>query len=143
MTRIILTIPGKPMGKQRARTLKNGHSYTPKETVNYETLVKQIYIMQNFSTQLEGAINAKITAFFPIPKSTSKKKREEMMTGKIRPTSKPDWDNIGKIICDSLNNLAYRDDAQIIECSVRKFYSDGPRVEVEMWEVEYVEKENG
>jgi Holliday junction resolvase RusA-like endonuclease len=136
MTRITFTIPGKPMGKQRARTLKNGHSYTPKETVNYETLVKQIYITQNFSTQLEGAINARITAFFPIPKSVSKKKHEEMKAGKIRPTSKPDWDNIGKIACDSLNGLAYRDDAQIAECLVRKFYSDEPRVEIEMWEDE-------
>jgi Holliday junction resolvase RusA-like endonuclease len=134
MTRIIFTIPGKPMGKQRARTLKNGHSYTPKETVNYETLVKQIFITKNFKTYLEGEIHAKITAYFPIPKSTSKSKRQEMLIGAIRPTKRPDWDNIGKIICDSLNDLAYRDDSQITECLVRKFYADEPRVVVEMWE---------
>lgn len=38
-----LTIPGKPLGKQRPRVLKNGITYTPKETVNYETLIKEIY----------------------------------------------------------------------------------------------------
>lgn len=130
--KIRFTIPGKPMGKQRARTLKTGRSYTPKETVNYETLVKQIYIMQNFTKQLEGAIEGEIKAYFQIPKSVSKKKREQMILGEIRPTSKPDWDNVGKIICDSLNGLAYHDDSYIVNCRVRKFYSDEPRVEIEL-----------
>ncbi|SHN77413.1 RusA family crossover junction endodeoxyribonuclease [Desulfitobacterium chlororespirans] len=134
MTEISFVIPGKPMGKQRARTLKTGRSYTPQETVNYETLVKQIYIMQHFARQLEGAIEGEITAYYPIPQSAGKKKREQMLSGQIRPTTKPDWDNIGKIVCDSLNGLAYRDDAQIVECVVKKYYSDMPRVEVKLRE---------
>ena len=58
-----------------------------------------------------------------------------MLEHKIRPTKKPDWDNIGKIICDSLNQIAYRDDAQIVDSQVRKFYSENPRVEVIIKEV--------
>ena len=50
----------------------------------------------------------------------------------IRPTRKPDFDNIGKVICDALNGIAYRDDAQIVDALVRKFYSDTPRVIVEI-----------
>ena len=134
MIEISFTVPGKPMGKQRARTLKTGRSYTPQETVNYETLVKQIYIMQHFAGQLEGPIEGEITAYYPIPQSAGKKKREQMLAGAIRPTIKPDWDNVGKIVCDSLNGLAYRDDAYIVECVVRKFYSDAPRVEVRLRE---------
>lgn len=132
---ISFEIPGKPMGKQRARTLKNGHSYTPKETVNYETLVRQIFITQHFERQLTGAIEAEITAYFPIPMSASKKKREQMISGEIRPTTKPDWDNIGKIICDSLNNLAYHDDAYIVECTVKKFYAEDPGVVINFTEI--------
>lgn len=30
----------------------------------------------------------------------------------------------------SLNNLAYYDDTQIVDCQCRKFYSENPRVEV-------------
>ena len=45
----------------------------------------------------------RIIAYYEIPKSTSKKKRREMLEHRIRPTKKPDWDNIGKIVCDSLN----------------------------------------
>jgi len=132
---IRLVIPGKPLGKQRPRVLKNGITYTPKETMNYETLVKQLYITQHFQKQLSGPIRVSITAYFPIPASVSKKKKELMRTGVIRPESKPDWDNVGKIITDALNDLAYHDDKQIVEATVRKFYSDEPRVEIELEEV--------
>ena len=49
---------------------------------------------------------------------------------RIRPIKKPDWDNIGKVVADSLNQVAYRDDAQVVDSQVRKFYSRQPRVEV-------------
>ena len=52
----------------------------------------------------------------------------------LRPTLKPDYDNIAKIIADSLNGIAYRDDAQIVDGYVRKFYSDKPRVVVTIQE---------
>ncbi len=39
-----------------------------------------------------------------------------------RCTKKPDYDNIGKIISDALNGLAYRDDALIDDGRVRKRY---------------------
>ena len=74
----------------------------------------------------------KISNYFfnRIPKSASKKKRAAMLAGEIRPTKKPDMDNVVKIIADSLNNLAYYDDTQIVDCQCRKFYSENPRVEV-------------
>ena len=53
-----------------------------------------------------------------------------MLDRVIRPTKKPDWDNIGKVVADSLNQVAYRDDAQVVDSQVRKFYSDQPRIEV-------------
>lgn len=129
------TIPGKPLGKQRARVLQNGITYTPKETVNYETLVKEIY-WNKYSTEkpLEGPVKATITAYMPIPKSTSKKKKALMLERKILPTKKPDWDNIGKIVTDALNEIAYHDDKQITSCTVEKYYSNQPRVQVEIEE---------
>ena len=79
---------------------------------------------------LTGQIKADIKAYYPIPKSTSKKQHQAMLDGQIRPTKKPDWDNIGKIICDALNGIAYKDDSAIVEAMVEKYYSDEPRVEV-------------
>ena len=79
----------------------------------------------------EGAmLDVRIIAYYEIPKSTSKKKRREMLEHRIRPTKKPDWDNIGKIVCDSLNLVAYHDDSAVVDAQVRKFYSETPRVDV-------------
>ena len=131
---IKLIIPGQPCAKQRPRVCKYG-TYTPTKTVNYETLVKQLYIMQNHRKQLEGALQMRVIAYMPITKSTSKKNAELMRAGSIRPTKKPDWDNIGKIISDALNGLAYHDDSQIVSATIEKWYSDEPRVEVEIKEI--------
>ena len=126
---------GNPFGKQRPRVVSRGEfskAYTPKETVNYENLVKYSYIEQakGFKFPDEAQLSVEITAYYAIPKSTSKKKTAEMLAGTIRPTKKPDFDNIGKIICDSLNTIAYHDDSAIVEAQVHKFYGENPRVEV-------------
>lgn len=75
-------------------------------------------------------LDVKIIAYYAVPKATSKKKAKAMLEHRIRPAKKPDWDNIGKIICDSLNLVAYHDDSAVVDAQVRKFYSDTPRVEV-------------
>ena len=131
---IKLIIPGQPCAKGRPRLGKYG-TYTPDKTVNYETLVKQLYITEHYGKQLEGALNLKVTAYFQIPKSKSKKIKEAMLKSDIRPTGRPDWDNVGKIISDALNGLAYHDDSQIVTATVEKWYSDNPRVEVEIQEI--------
>lgn len=131
---IKLTIPGPPCAKQRPRLGKYG-TYTPEKTMNYETLVKELYIVEHHNRQLEGALSMTVRAYFQIPKSASQKKAVEMQEGKIRPTTKPDWDNVGKIVADALNGLAYRDDSQIVRATVEKYYSDEPRVEVEIQEM--------
>jgi Holliday junction resolvase RusA-like endonuclease len=110
---------------------KTGHTYTPEKTVNYETLVKQLYIMCS-NERHDGALKLTVEAFFTIPKSASKKNREKMLQGEIRPIKRPDWDNVGKIVSDALNELAYKDDSYIVSANVEKWYSDNPRVEVEI-----------
>jgi Holliday junction resolvase RusA-like endonuclease len=123
------TIPGEPKSKQRPRVTKAGITYTPKETVQYENWVKQCYIMEHFNEQLEGSLKATVTAYFTAPKSKPKKIKEQMLAGKIRPT-RLDCDNIAKAVLDALNKLAYNDDGQVAELTVKKFYAEQPRVEV-------------
>lgn len=133
------TILGEPKGKGRPRFCRNtGHAITPKDTVNYETLVHMEYVAQceEFRFPDDAMLDMRIRAYYSIPKSASKKKRAAMIIGEIRPTKKPDMDNVVKIIADSLNQVAYRDDTQIVDCQCRKFYSDNPRVEVMIKTVE-------
>lgn len=127
-------IYGEPQGKGRPRfSTVCGHvkTRTPDQTVIYENLVKTEYRNQSGVRFPDDAmLDVRVMAYYTIPKSTSKKKRQAMLDHKVRPTKKPDFDNIGKVICDSLNGIAYRDDAQIVDAQVRKFYSDTPRVVV-------------
>lgn len=127
------TVLGEPKGKGRPRfNTHTGHAMTPKDTANYETLVHMEYLAQcqNFRFPDEAMLDLRIKAFYSIPNSKSKKMKAAMLNNTIRPTKKPDMDNVIKIIADSLNQVAYRDDKQIVDCQCRKFYSDTPRVEV-------------
>ena len=133
---IILTIPGEPVAKGRPRMMKSGIAFTPTKTRNYETLVKELYIIENRDKpMLEGQLSASINAHFTIPKSASKKNREKMLEWEIRPTKRPDLDNIAKAVLDALNGLAYQDDSQIVSLTVNKFYSEVPGVEIFIEEV--------
>lgn len=135
------TVLGEPMGKGRPRFSAAGpyvKTYTPEKTANYETLVKIEYRRQccDFKFERDVPLDVRITAYYAIPKSASKKKAQLMRERRIRPMKKPDFDNIGKIVCDSLNDIAYHDDAQVVDAQVRKFYSDDPRVVVTIQEAE-------
>jgi Holliday junction resolvase RusA-like endonuclease len=76
-----------------------------------------------------------IRVFQAIPKATSKAKRLKMLANDIRPTKTPDPDNIGKIVMDALNGVAYEDDKQIVEMNVTKFYGTEDQMEVTIREV--------
>jgi Holliday junction resolvase RusA-like endonuclease len=128
---------GKPQGKARARTGK-GFAFTPEKTVLYENLIKTEYQRQcglhKFDTvpdsKLKQPLEMHITAIFEIPKSYTKGKRLAAEHNIIRPTKKPDADNIAKVICDALNGIAYTDDTQIVDLQVVKLYGKVPKVTV-------------
>ncbi len=134
---IEFTIPGEPFGKQRPRHSRaSGTTYTPMETKLHEQLIQWEFRKQCRDRFPEGAqVRIIITAVMGISKSTPKYRRSDMLSGKIRPTKKPDWDNIGKLVCDALNGVAYDDDKCVCEAVVRKFYGCEPRVIVRLEEV--------
>ena len=130
--KILLVVPGKPQGKLRPRWSRT-RMYSPSETVNYETYIKEIFVISypDF-VLLEGALRMTITAWMMIPKSTSKKKAKLMVERVIRPDKKPDWDQLGKIVSDALEGLAYKNDSQIVTGIVHKWYAIRPRLEIEI-----------
>ncbi|WP_353096194.1 RusA family crossover junction endodeoxyribonuclease [Tissierella praeacuta] len=126
----VFTVPGPPVAKGRPR-LGKYTTYTPTKTVNYENLVQFSYIEQYKDADLLGGdLSVTINFYFPIPKSTSKKNRELMLKGEIRHNKRPDIDNCIKSITDALNNIAYKDDGQIVQIIASKVYSEEPRTEV-------------
>lgn len=148
---IRFTIPGAPRGKGRHRSVplmrggrpvfdKSGRpimrQYPDPKTVEYEAQIKAIAEKAMVGKQmLTGAIAMKVDMYFAIPKSWSKAKREAALAALIRPTVKPDKDNIEKVICDAINKIVYIDDAAVTDSLPRKRYAEVPRVEVTAWKV--------
>ena len=128
------TVLGTPVAKGRPRMTRQGHTYTPQKTVAYENLVRLVYQRQCGSVKFgkDIPLDVRIAAYYPIPKSVSKKKRQMMVRHQLRPMKRPDTDNVCKSILDSLNDVAYHDDAQVVDCQVRKFYGEDPRVLVKI-----------
>lgn len=130
MRSIRFCVPGTPRGKERARTVHvDGRvmTFTPGQTVAYEDRVRGAFLKASGGTwtKVDTPLCIQILAKYPVPKSVSKKRRAAMLSGRLFPTKKPDWDNVGKIICDALNGIAYRDDAQIVFAAVSKSYTEG------------------
>lgn len=135
MKSIRFTVPGNPFGKQRPKFSKVGaytKTYTPKETVLHEKQVRACFLKTARGRKFAKGepVDIRITAFYPIPKSTSMKRRRGMLEHRIRPVVKPDLDNVAKLIYDALNGVAWHDDNAIVDAQVRKFYSEDPRVEI-------------
>lgn len=126
---VSFTIAGKPFGKQRPKF--NGRTrvtYTPAETKHYETVVKYAYLTESKGKcfDKDKPLALYIAAYYPIPQSTSGRKRKEMLEGKILPTVKPDYDNVEKTITDALNGIAFHDDKQIVRAVFEKWYGNTP-----------------
>lgn len=129
-------IKEKAIGKQRPRySSKMKRMYTPAKTSSFEEKVKWAFKSKyNIETELSTKpFKAKIIAIFEPPKSISKKKKEELLYSEY--TKKPDVDNIAKIILDSLNGLAYKDDNQVSELLVFKQYGNENLIIVELEEI--------
>ena len=129
-------ILGKPLGKARPRVTRKGFTYTPQKTVNYESLIRWTF-QSEFPNHkpFEGYVEAEIKAIFDIPKSYSKKKTIELLNGICNYDHKPDLDNIAKIVLDSLNGIAYKDDSQITVLKVIKEYGEQAKIIIKLNEI--------
>lgn len=133
----IFRVMGEPKGKGRPRfSRKTGRAFTPKDTASYENLVRLAFCEAYPDHKpIEGAVGLTVMAYFPIPQSWSKKKKALAAEEKVAKVTKPDLDNVVKAVSDGLA-VAWKDDAQIIRIQAYKEYSDTPRVDVIITEVE-------
>jgi Holliday junction resolvase RusA-like endonuclease len=128
---IEIRMDGQPVGKGRPRfSRKSGTVYTPEKTARYEErLAWAAQSVMAGRPLLEGPLNVVVLAFMQIPASKSAKWKAGAVRGDVRPTSKPDADNLIKCL-DSLNKVVWIDDSQIVQLAVSKHYSERPRLEI-------------
>lgn len=119
-------VDGKPQGKQRPRFSRISKTvYTPTKTAKYEKQIAKAYTESGGKCiPAECYVSVSVSAFFPVPKSYSKKKREDCLERILKPDKKPDIDNILKVVLDALNDVAYEDDKQVVELIGRKYYTE-------------------
>lgn len=125
-TPVTITLLGEPKGKGRGRVgkLHNGRPvvFTPQATKNYEGMLRDAAGKEMAGrVPFEGAVEVAMIAQFMPPASWSKKKQAAALRGEIMPTKKPDADNLLKCL-DALNQIVWRDDAQVVTATVRKRY---------------------
>lgn len=130
---IQFTVPGDVVPWARAGR-GGGFTFTPAKQRNYMAVLKD-YASQALGDRpvIENAVFLRVTAVYAVPKSWSKKRREH--PGHQWKTSRPDADNISKIVKDALNTVVWRDDAQVVKLTVEKFYGERPRVDVVIREI--------
>lgn len=121
--------PVKPKPAPRPRVTARGTYNDAKYTAwkNGLKLLAKTKIKKPFY----GAVAIKVEFFFIIPKSWSKKKKEDAKWH----TSRPDIDNLQKSVLDSLNGVAYVDDSQVCMIQARKQYADVEGVKIEIREL--------
>lgn len=124
---VVIELAGEPRAKGRPR-FGRGHTYTPQPTRNYENDLRFMAVKaMSGNPPMEGPLSVGIVAAFGVPKSWSKAKQASALLGALRPTGRPDIDNCMKII-DALNGIVWIDDAQVVNATIKKVYSDRPRL---------------
>lgn len=132
-------VDGKPLGKGRPRFANRGgftRAYTPQKTIDYEDRIKDAFLSSRdaFKQPSPHPVWVTIIARFKPPKSASKAKRKSMLDKVTSYTKKPDLDNIAKIVCDALNNVAYLDDSQIVRMTLFKSYGEEEYLDIHIGE---------
>lgn len=115
-----------PVAKARPRlgVAKSGkkYAYTDRRTAHTENLIrdKVMKLGQYFAASIPLRLEA--TFYRERPKSLPK--------GVRLPVSKPDWDNLGKLLTDALEKFIYANDSQITSACIQKRYGSPPRIEL-------------
>lgn len=132
-------VPGQPVGKGRpriGRVAGQARMFTPAKTASYEgTVAMAAQQAMAGAPLIQGPARAVLRLALAIPASWSQKKQEQARVGAVLPTTKPDADNVVKVIFDAINGVVWRDDSQVVELVLTKVYGSTPGVSVQIEEI--------
>ena len=130
---IKFTVDGKAQSWLRTGG-RGAQRFTPTAMKDYANLCRILFNQAKPRGWLpwEGPVYLKVRAYFPIPKSWPRWKRERAATFEPPAMVSNDWDNLGKLPSDALEHLAYGNDRQVTTGHVDKVYSLHPRVSIKL-----------
>ena len=132
---VMYTVYGEPVGKGRPRFARRGNfvsTYSPQKTKTYEDEIRMMAkAAMGSSEALDTPVTVAIYIRVGIPASFSKQKRKDALEGILKPTKKPDIDNVAKCHLDAIQGgIIILDDKQVTNLHVTKVYAETPAVEV-------------
>lgn len=103
----------KVIGCARPRITRYG-TFVPKPTRQAENHIQEAWRKEFGDGPLieSGPVYLEVHTYRKLPKSRPKRVLSEP------DTFKPDWDNVGKLVCDAISGLAFADDSQVTCASV-------------------------
>jgi Holliday junction resolvase RusA-like endonuclease len=125
---IAFTIPGEAVPFARAGGGKTVARFTPAKQRSAMGQVK-FYCQRAMgpnAVPIEGPVELSVSAIYLRPKSQKNARWK---------TSRPDADNLSKLLKDALNKVAWRDDAQVVSLHMWKQYGDVAKVVVRIVEL--------
>jgi len=125
---VTFTIYLLPKATPRPRSGKNGVFYVKGAKDNKKYFEK--YLINQDIDIITTPTKFYCDTYFPIPESMNAVEKVCAELGLIRPTSKPDWDNVAKAYCDMCQGFLLYDDSLVVEGVSRKWYSVKPRIEI-------------
>lgn len=120
---VVIVWPRPAVGKGRPRfSRRSGRAHTPPATQGAEDdLAAFAALKMEGRAPFDAPVRVDVIAEYRPPASWSKKRRDAAMAGAPKPT-KPDRDNLDKLIGDALNGIVWRDDALICDGRTTKVY---------------------
>lgn len=127
MKDLYFILPCTPTPQQRARHCASGIAYKSKTQKANERTLEAFLMPHRPAEPLRGPLELSFTAYFPIPKSWPKKRREKAMCGGVWHTARPDLDNLQKQLKDALTRMGFwGDDSQVASYGpTKKLYGPG------------------
>jgi Holliday junction resolvase RusA-like endonuclease len=124
-------------GGKKGQDIARAQTYTDEDQRTEQNRLMALMYEFRPPEPLQGPLLLGVKAYLPIPKSKPKKWQAAALAGEIRPTSRPDTDNLIKQIKDCANRAMWGDDCQVVEYlpGTGKYYDDGGGTR---WEIEII-----
>ena len=119
--RVTFHVPGEVVPWARAGRTRQGFAFTPKRQKDYQAVVRSLaHEAMDGRPPIEGPCALKVVAFYPWPKGATLKRRHDP-AGAWKAT-RPDVDNLIKLVSDTLQGIAFRDDGQLARMVAEKVH---------------------
>jgi Holliday junction resolvase RusA-like endonuclease len=136
-----VTIPPVPQERPRARAIERkgdnrvmAMAYKSGKQKRNDGQLMHLLVAHKPDVPLEGQIFLGVKAYLRVPPSKSKRWQSDAIAGVIRPTTRPDLDNLIKQLKDCMKNIFWLDDKQVVGYlpGTGKYYGDPVRWEIEI-----------